>query len=792
MALDMSQFHQAFFEECAESLDNMESGLLNLGSSADNVETINTIFRGAHSIKGGAATFGFMEISGFTHVMETLLDQVREGTRQINQPDVDLLLASVDCVRSLLNARQNNTDYDTARTAELKSRLETALASTAVAPAPLAAATVPAKSVSSGDEITEDEFDKLLDDLHGKAGAPGAVETAGAGRPTTTSGNEITEDEFDSLLDQLHGKGGAPGATHGGASSAAGADWRISFRPRPGMMQKGNDPIRFFRELETLGKLTVTVDEATVPQLTDMDPLDCALGWTLELTSQASREQIEEVFAWVDGECDLNIKALRAASTTAAPNTAPTAREIPVTPSAPVSIPAPAPVAVSPAASPDSIAPRVTAPAGGAPASGETANAPSSARGPQPNPGAEGTSIRVGIDKIDALINMVGELVITQSMLSQLSDNFEMGRLPKLMSGLTQLERNTRELQESVMRIRMLPISFAFNRFPRLVHDISSKLGKKVELKMTGEQTELDKTVMEKIGDPLVHLVRNSLDHGLETPDVRKARGKPETGTLHLNAYHQSGNIVIEIADDGAGLPKEKILKKARERGLIKDDAVLTDAQIYDLIFLPGFSTADQVSDLSGRGVGMDVVRKNIKALGGQVEIRSLEGKGTTITIRLPLTLAILDGQTVRVGNEIYLIPLISIVESIKIKNDMVNMVAGRGEVIRLREEYLQVLRLYNVFDAQPTFTNLEEGLLVVVEGEGLKAGLFVDELLGQQQIVIKSLEANFKRIEGVSGATILGDGTVSLILDIPGLIKRAHQQLPGALHQPSNASLAA
>ncbi len=534
------------------------------------------------------------------------------------------------------------------------------------------------------------------------------------------------------------------------------------------MLQSGNDPLRILRELEALAPVTAHADLARLPRFEALQPEESHLGWTIELGAGATRQKIQEAFAWVEGDCDLVIENLQ--PETATPQTGHSSPSATPPEEGPVTVPTP----TADSASADS------GEGGGRAAPGAVADTPApvvSAAAAAPGAASgESASIRVGIDKIDALINMVGELVITQSMLSQLSDNFDMGRLPKLLAGLMQLERNTRELQESVMRIRMIPISFAFNRLPRLVHDLSSKLGKKVELKMTGEQTELDKTVMEKIGDPLVHLVRNSLDHGLETPEVRKRRGKPETGTLHLNAYHQSGNIVIEIVDDGAGLPKDKILKKARERGLVKDETALTDERICDLIFLPGFSTAEKVSDVSGRGVGMDVVRRNIKALGGTVEIRSQEGLGTTITIRLPLTLAILDGQTVRVGDEIYLIPLVSIVESIKIKNDMVNVVAGRGEVIRLREEYLQVLRLYKVFDARPSFTDLEDGLLVVVEGEGLKAGLYVDELLGQQQIVIKSLEANFKRIEGVSGATILGDGTVSLILDIPGLIKLAHR----------------
>jgi two-component system chemotaxis sensor kinase CheA len=341
---------------------------------------------------------------------------------------------------------------------------------------------------------------------------------------------------------------------------------------------------------------------------------------------------------------------------------------------------------------------------------------------------------------------------------------------------LSQLERHTRELQESVMQVRMLPISFTFSRFPRLVHDLSSKLGKKIELKMSGENTEVDKTVIEKIGDPLVHLVRNSLDHGIEMPEERLAAGKPETGLVQLNAYHKGGNIVIEIRDDGSGLDRDRIESKAIDKGLIETDHKLSDKQIYELIFRAGFSTAEAVSDVSGRGVGMDVVRKNIHELGGHIEIESQPGKGSAIIIRLPLTLAILDGQTISVGAETYIVPLVSIIESIQIREHQINRVAGRGESFKLRDEYLPILRLHELFGIQnPKVTRIEEGLLMVVEGDGRRCGLFVDDLLGQQQVVIKSLEANYQRVEGISGATILGDGSVSLILDIPSLIRLAN-----------------
>jgi two-component system chemotaxis sensor kinase CheA len=376
---------------------------------------------------------------------------------------------------------------------------------------------------------------------------------------------------------------------------------------------------------------------------------------------------------------------------------------------------------------------------------------------------------------VDALINMVGELVITQSMLSQFSRDEEITNLEKLREGLLQLERNTRELQERVMSIRMLPISFAFNRFPRLVRDLSAQLGKEVTLKLNGEHTELDKTVMEKIGDPLVHLVRNSLDHGIELPAVRLAAGKPAAGTLTLDAFHEGGAIVIEIADDGAGLDTDRIQAKARERGLIGENDVLSEEQACDMIFQAGFSTAAVVSDVSGRGVGMDVVRRNIKDLGGVVEVTTRRGQGSTFRIRLPLTLAILDGQLIRVGDQVYIVSLVSIIESLQVRPESVSSIAGRSELYRLREEYLPVVRLYEQFGIETTTTDLKDGLLVVVEGDGRRIGLFVDELLGQQQVVIKSLQTNFRRVPGISGATILGDGRVAMILDVAGLINLCH-----------------
>lgn len=669
MSIDISQFHDVFFEESFEGLDAMESGLLNLDVGAADVEEINTIFRAAHSIKGGAGTFGFMAVSEFTHVMETLLDEMRNGDREVSIESTNLLLNTVDVLREMLTAVQQKIDTDDQRIAQARQKLE----------AMLAGETPAAIENSTGADVAAEQ---------------------------TSTTETIT------------------------------LGWEINFRPHQHLLQTGNDPVRMLRELGTLGELTVVVDDSKLPPFSDLEPEDSYLSWQLTLMGDIPKEDVVEIFEWVDDECDLKIEEIQGES----------------------------PVAIDSATKPvderSSIAVNQITTERAQNIKPKVASAAPAA-----------TSIRVGTDKVDSLINLVGELVITQSMLGQIGDNFTPEMLPKLIDGLAQLEQNTREMQESIMRIRMLPISFSFNRFPRLVHDLSGVSGKKVELKLSGEQTELDKTVMEKIGDPLVHLVRNSLDHGLEMPEVRLAAGKNEIGLLHLNAFHQGGNIIIEITDDGAGLNEEKIFNKAFEKGLVEASEVLSPDKIHELIFLPGFSTADLVTDISGRGVGMDVVRKNITSLGGSVAVASKQGQGSTFTIRLPLTLAIMDGQTIRVADENYIVPLVSIIESLEIKSTDVKRLSGKGELYPLRDEYVPIIRLYEVFGLQAKSTNLEDGLLVIVEGAGQKVGLFIDDLLGQQQVVIKSLETNYRKVLGLSGATILGDGTVALILDVPGLM---------------------
>ncbi|MEL7577974.1 chemotaxis protein CheA [Pseudoalteromonas sp. D15MCD-2] len=679
MSIDLSQFFEVFFEESFEGLDAMEAELLNLVPGEEDLETINTIFRAAHSIKGGSGTFGFSAVADFTHVLETLLDQIREGSRDLTAEHVNLLLKSVDCLRALLRTLQAEQQPDLTEADELRIKFEEILGMRAASKAP---------------------------------------------EPTQEA---VSESSFNT--------------------------YQIDFKPHHHLFKTGNEPLYMISELAELGELETQAFQDDVPDITNLAPEDCFLSWRFFLTTDKEQSCIEEIFEWVEDDADITITLCGGlfgdeeitAAETVTEDVAP-AQEV-------------EPAAVKPA----------TDPKKPAPVKATTAN-------------AESTSIRVGIDKVDSLINMVGELVITQAMLSQLGEQeITEATIASLQEGLAQLAHNTRDLQENVMRIRMLPISFVFSRFPRLVRDISQKLDKQVELKLLGEQTELDKTVMEKLSDPMVHLVRNSLDHGLETVDKRVAAGKDPVGTVTLNAFHQGGNIVIEIMDDGQGLNTTKIREKAIKNGLISETDELSDNEINELIFLPGFSTADQVSDLSGRGVGMDVVRRNIEALSGSVEVASAPGVGSTFTIRLPLTLAILDGQLVRIAEHTYIIPLISIIESLQIDISKVSRVGKDLDVLRLRDEYIPILRLYNIFNHKGAIETLDKTLLVVVESDNQKVGLLVDDLLSQQQVVIKSLEANYQKVDGVSGATILGDGRVSLIVDISGLIKLSGLKKPGS-----------
>jgi two-component system chemotaxis sensor kinase CheA len=747
--LEMAEIINVFFQESDEGLDAMESGLLSLEGGSD-CEAINTIFRAAHSIKGGAGTFGFGEISKFTHAAETLLDQMRNGTRGVSADAVQVLLQAVDAMREMVALARGGTPGRPPAADAVAARLLEILAA-------------PADPVSSR-EASAAATPPAVSGLAAVAAPEPPLQTRAAAAPVEPRAEPVATGER-----QAH--------------------WRIQFVPHASLFETCNDPLRMFTQLASLGRLKVQAFTRGVPALTELEPTQCHLSWMLDLHGAVTREQLVEVFDWVDSNSSIVYERLdepgpavdapqpQAGLPASDARLQPCDTQLPpravLAPPEPVAAGARAATEVGtpvPMAEPPSMPTAAVAPEGPAAATASKAN-------------VDASSIRVGTEKVDALINLVGELVITQSMLGRFAEGADAGKdLELLRRGLAHLARNTRELQESVLKIRMLPISFSFNRFPRLVRELSRKLEKKVELRLRGESTELDKIVLEKIGDPLVHLVRNSLDHGLESPAARIAAGKSETGVLELNAYHEGGSIIIEVKDDGAGLDCAKILAKARERRLIADDAVLSGEQVHNLIFLPGFSTAESVSDVSGRGVGMDVVRRNITDLGGHVQIFSEQGRGSTIRIRLPLTLAILEGQMLRVGRETYVMSLVSIIETVQPRPDHLHTVSGHAELFKHRDEYLPVLRLHEIFDIEPDSRDIASGLLVVAESDGRRVAILVDELQAQQQVVIKSLDRNYKQVAGLAGATIHGDGTVALILDVPSLIAKFSAQTAASL----------
>ena len=715
--IDLSQFYQVFFEEAGENLQNMEQLLLELDIEAADDEELNAIFRCAHSIKGGAATFGFSDVAELTHQMETLLDKLRRHELTPTAPMVDVLLQSGDALKAML-ARHQGSGGEVVDTSELLFSIRSMVdGGSAPAPQPVAAAAVAAPA-------------PVVAPSPAPVSAPAPVASAGAAPKT---GQRTVELRVGPL----------------------------------NMPEQADNLVDLFKEIADLGTIEslpeipdlVGVRRFKVSTATDESEL-------LDLfTFHVAREQV--AFLTLEGEAPVADQSYGFFDDAQGAPTAPAAQAAPAEPKgygffddAPG-----APGGVAPAAAPVE-APAVPQPA--VPAKPVAAKADKPAGG-----GLEASTIRVSVEKVDQLINLVGELVITQAMLAQNSRGLDPVVYQQMVSGLTDLDRNTRDLQEAVMSIRMIPMQTVFSRFPRMLRDLANKLGKKVELVTQGEATELDKGLVEKITDPLTHLVRNSCDHGIEMPADRIAAGKPEIGTITLAASHQGGSIVIEVRDDGKGLSREKLLKKAREKGIDAPDS-LTDAEVWNLIFAPGFSTAEQVTDVSGRGVGMDVVKKNITSLGGTVEIDSAEGYGMRVAVRLPLTLAIMDGMSVGVGEEVYILPLSSVVESFQVSPEMIKTVGGSGRVVEVRDEYMPVVELEKVFNVPRFDWEHNSGIMVVVEAESGRVACLVDELLGQQQVVVKNLETNYRKVHDVSGATIMGDGRVALILDVGSLVRRS------------------
>ena len=720
MSIDMSQFYQVFFEETGEHLANMENLLLGLDVADPDAEQLNAIFRAAHSIKGSSGTFGFTDLQDVTHILENLLDRVRKGELHLRNDMIDAFLDAGDVLKNLLAAHQGEGEADRAAAEAICQRLRQLTAGGAAAPpaADAANAVPPAPTFAEPAEAAGEAGLDLRFVIDGPA----------------------TDETFENLKGEL--------AQHGEIRSfeqAAAPDQpchvKLIGAADPDLLRgllefvARNDSIR----IVPLGQAEEVLADAP----------DGAYGFFGE--PAAPLPTAEDAYGFFEP---------LPAATAPADESFGFFEPLPEQQAAPA---VPPPPVVAAASVP-------------APAKQETRAAPAAAV----KAAGGDTTIRVGVDKVDQLINLVGELVITQAMLAQSAAQIDPVEFERLHNGLIQLERNTRDLQEAVMSIRMMPMSVVFSRFPRVVRDISQKLGKQVELKLSGESTELDKGLIERITDPLTHLVRNSLDHGIELPEVRAAKGKQPVGTITLSAYHQSGNIVIEVGDDGAGLPRDKILAKAKERGLNVHDQ-MTDQEVFALIFEAGFSTADQITEVSGRGVGMDVVKKNITALGGRVDIDSMAGIGTRMTVRLPLTLAILDGMSVAVGNETYIIPLGYVIESLQAEAGMIKSVSGVERLLQVRGEYLPIVTLHELFHVPGAVTTFEEGIMIILEADGTKAALFVDAMVGQHQVVIKSLETNYRKVSGVSGATIMGDGRVALILDVSMLVDMARRALPAA-----------
>lgn len=743
MTIDKSQFFQVFFEEAAEHLAEMESLLLELDVEQPDSEMLNAIFRAAHSIKGGAGTFGFQDMAHVTHVLETLLDRLRKGELHPTVEMVDAFLDAGDVLKAQLAAHQEGQEYQDERIEAVCERLE---------------------SLSTTDQD---------DDAMAPADTAAGVASAGAARTT----------------------------------------WELRFQLARDEEQPEERLTALAQTLQEMGDLERLQDS----------PVTGPLVW--RLSSAASGPELLDILAFVCDPDSVDIsEQINADSPDAlqddddeedpgygffgeapgVPGSDPTqAQGYGFFPDAPGSGRAldqlhegyglfggsPGMDAVAHAAESEAVHP---VPAAGqavaqgkksAPAKQQDAARTAGAQQQRRPAASADSSIRVSVEKVDQLINLVGELVITHAMLAESASTLDPVTNEAVFDGLSNLERNSRDLQQAVMSIRMMPISFVFNRFPRVVRDTAASLGKKVNLKLVGEDTELDKGLIERLADPLNHLVRNSIDHGVESPERRLAAGKPEMGEITLRASHQGGNIVIEVSDDGAGLNRAKLLAKATERGIpISENP--TDKEVWQLILAPGFSTADQVTDISGRGVGMDVVRRNIEAMNGRIDMDSSPGKGTRMTIRLPLTLAILDGMSVRMGKEIFILPLTAIRESIQPRPEQFKTLAGRGRVLEVGGDYLPLIVLQDVFDLGEENRSDEEGIVVIVDTTHGLAALLVHELVAQHQVVIKSLETNYRKVVGVSGATIMGDGRVALILDVDELVRLNHESPKSLLNE--------
>ena len=677
--MDITQFYQTFFEEADELLAEMEQLLLGLDLQAPDSEDLNAVFRAAHSIKGGAATFGFVALTDTTHLLENLLDRARHGELTLSTKMMDVFLETKDVLQKELSAYREGTEPEPQMVAQICAVLRQLALEASTVAVPAGKAVAPATAA-----------------VHAPVPAPlAAAKSLAAASPPVIPTLKV---RFTQVSD--------------------------------------NDRKLLTEEMANLGSV--------LAQTADADSL------TLWLQTTCDADDLVAVSCFIveTEQIDISTESQEIPAAQPQPESPGVPGNTVTLPDVAVAAPAPPPAAVPAAA--------LAAPAVASPAK-------------------ESNSIRVDVEKVDQIINLVGELVITQSMLTQTASNLDPVLHERLLSGLGHLERNARDLQESVMSIRMMPMDYVFSRFPRLIRDLSAKLGKQVQLVTIGKETELDKSLIERIIDPITHLVRNSLDHGIETPAQRALAGKDPSGQLTLSAQHQGGSIVIEVKDNGGGLAREKILAKARQQGItIADNA--PDEEVWLLIMAPGFSTAEAVTDVSGRGVGMDVVKRNIQEMGGHVEIASVQGKGTSIRIVLPLTLAILNGMSVRVGNEIYILPLNYVIESLQPRPEDLHAITADEQVLHVRGEYLALVELHKLFAVADAVHNPTQAIVVIVQAEGTRFALLVDQLVGQHQVVVKNLETNYRKVPGISAATILGDGNVALIIDVAA-IQRTHRE---------------
>ena len=743
----MAEIRQTFFEECAEQLAELEAGLLAIENGEADSDTVNAVFRAVHSIKGGAGAFSLDDLVRFSHIFETTLDELRSDRLEASDVVIKVMLRAADALADLVTVARDGGTVDASRNEGLAAELkELVAAAKGESPADVAAeAPEPEDSADSAD----DDFGFV----------PVAVD-----------------------LDELIGGGG-------GGDQA----YRIIFRPHAALYAKANDSVRVLRDLMELGEGNVQCDTSEIPLLSDLDPEGAYFTFTVDLTTAEGEEKIREVFEFVEDDCDLSIERLLDSDTESADGAvdvdsdladllASLRGEAASDAAADEAPAAKAPKADKPKASKPVMADQPEPAQAAAP----EAAAASSASAPVEKPakadaseaksgnvgGSPAQTIRVDLERVDRLIDLVGELVIHQVMLSQRTYQAGLARASEVAVGLDELEQLTREIQDSVMAIRAQPVKSVFQRLPRLAREVAEISGKTVRLVTEGEWTEVDKTVIERLADPLTHMLRNAIDHGLEKPDVRLAAGKSEEGTVKVAAMHRSGRIVIEISDDGAGINRPKVREIAVSKGLVAAEANLSDEEIDNLIFMPGFSTASEISELSGRGVGMDVVKRSIQALGGRVSITSKPGKGSTFTMSLPLTLAVLDGMIVTVGDQTAVVPLTAIIETLQPKPEEVKGFGGDARLIKVRDAFLPLVDVGRELAYTTTPTNATTGVAILVEAEnGTRSALLVDAIQGQRQVVIKSLEANYRRVPGIAAATILGDGRVALILDVDVIV---------------------